>query len=551
MIFYTKLLRRNFMCKRKQLKLIGWLGLGLFIGGLGCSTNAFAMERHAVYFDRNYDGTSIGPQELVMAKQEFENTLDAYEKYAIIDADKSKQEVIDGINNTFSESKDDDINYLLMSSHGYDGGIIDFSFKELRKILDRYKGKFVIVLDACHSGGLIQKNKMIANYIREFSENDTGMLKSGEFKKSKYNVFAACGKDQFSYMTDLYGFFMKSYFDSSQKGQNGNFLNADSNQDNIVTASELSEYVKVHGAADDATPVSRVVDPELPVFATNRSTFDFKGIETYAGKDTHFAHLKYNGDHTATLKEGVEMYNCLIHSYFKGIYASILAKDKNGNTLFTKEFKGTDYVQAKEENFSLPEGSTLTLYHAEGTSGRYETSNDKELKQEPGNTYHYMVKNNKLVQIFERRICSGYQPSKCLDANDVYGNLFFWDKQNAANHTFQFIKTDHANVYKIRTYAGKWLAASPKLKSTLNKVTQESQASLWLLKNIGNNHYSIVYAGTTNNYQDPTNQLSELVVTLQEDDSLNPNYGTAPILWFNSGDPAYSLKTQQFQFDPM
>lgn len=385
--------------KRTRLKLLGVLGLGLFIGVLGCSTNAFAMERHAVYFDRNYGGTSIGPQELVMAKKEFENTLDPYEKYAIIDADKSKQEVIDGINNTFSESKDDDINYLLMSSHGYDSGIIDFSFKELRNILDQYKGKFVIILDACGSGGLIQNNTMIANCIREFSENNTGMLKSGEFKDSKYNVFAACEANQSSYMSSSYGFFMKSYFDSSQKGQNGNFLNADSNQDNIVTASELSEYVKVHGAAGKATPISQVVDPELPVFATNRSTFDFDGVGTWAGKDTHFAQLKYNGDHTATLKEGVEMYGCPIHPYFEGIYASILAKDKDGNTLFTKEFKGTDYVQAKEENFSLPEGATLTLYHAEGTSGRYETSNDKELKQNAvGNTYYYVVKNGILSQ---------------------------------------------------------------------------------------------------------------------------------------------------------
>ncbi|MBC9709715.1 MAG: hypothetical protein H9W80_10895, partial [Enterococcus sp.] len=141
-----------------------------------------------------------------------------------------------------------------------------------------------------------------------------------------------------------------------------------------------------------------VVDPELPVFATNRSTFDFNGIGTWAGKDTHFAQLKYNGDHTATLKEGVEMYGCSIHPCFEDIYASILAKDKDGNTLFTKEFKGTDYVQAKEENFSLPEGATLTLYHAEGTSGRYETSNAKELKQHPGTIYHYVVHDNKLIQ---------------------------------------------------------------------------------------------------------------------------------------------------------
>ncbi|EMF0203492.1 hypothetical protein NXK88_002775 [Enterococcus hirae] len=128
-------------------------------------------------------------------------------------------------------------------------------------------------------------------------------------------------------------------------------------------------------------------------------TIDFHGVGTWAGKDTHFAQLKYNGDHTATLQSGIEMYGCRVHPYFGGVYASILAKDKDGNPLFTKEFKGTDWVQTKEENFNLPENATLTIYHAEGTSGRYETSNDKELKQNPvGNTYYYVVKNGILSQ---------------------------------------------------------------------------------------------------------------------------------------------------------
>lgn len=81
------------------------------------------------------------------------------------------------------------------------------------------------------------------------------------------------------------------------------------------------------------------------------------------------------------------------------MYTSILAKDKDGGILFKKEFKGTDRVQAKEENFSLPEGATLTIYHAEGASARYKTSNDKELKQNAvGNTYYYVVKNGLITQ---------------------------------------------------------------------------------------------------------------------------------------------------------
>ncbi|HGV8438722.1 TPA: putative mucin/carbohydrate-binding domain-containing protein [Enterococcus faecium] len=385
------------MCKkRKQLKLISLLGLGLFIGGLGCSTNAFAMERHAAYLERNYADKQgimhhLTTQGHVMAEKEFTNTIDPYTDYHIADAFNTKQAAIAKLNAAFKNSKDEDINYLVIESHGWTGGLIDISFQELKNILDQYKGHFVINIMACESGGAINRIQ-IPNALK------TPKNKMGEFENSRYTVFCSSSKTQFSYGTSDYAFFTKAYFDSSQISENG-FLNADYNQDNVVTASELGKYLETNGKAGNSTPVSQIPEPNLPVFATNRSTFDFNGVGTRAGKDTHFAQLKYNGDHTATLKEGVEMYGCPIHPYFEGIYASILAKDKDGNTLFTKEFKGTDYVQAKEENFSLPEGATLTLYHAEGTSRRYETSNDKELKQNAvGNTYYYVVKNGILSQ---------------------------------------------------------------------------------------------------------------------------------------------------------
>ncbi|WP_146192179.1 hypothetical protein [Enterococcus faecalis] len=74
----------------------------------------------------------------------------------------------------------------------------------------------------------------------------------------------------------------------------------------------------------------------LNIVSDQQATFDFNGIGTWSGKDTHFAQLKYNGDHTATLKEGIEMYGGQVHPYFKDVYALILAKDQNGNLLLTK-----------------------------------------------------------------------------------------------------------------------------------------------------------------------------------------------------------------------
>ncbi|MBO1103292.1 putative mucin/carbohydrate-binding domain-containing protein [Enterococcus hirae] len=390
--------------KRKRLKLIGLLGLGLFIGGLGCSANAFAVERHAVYLERNYADQQgvmhhLTEQGHIMAEKEFTNSTDPYTDYQIIDAFNDKQTSVAKLNEAFKNSKDEDINYLVIESHGWDGGIIDFSFKELKEILDKYKGHFVINIFACNSGGAIDKMQKSLMKVFQASQN-----KMGEFKDSKYNVFCSSSKTQSSYYYNAYAPFTKAYFNASKIGTNG-FLNADYNRDNIVTPSELSQYLQIYGLLGDATPVFQVVDAELPVFATNRSaftsisTFDFNGIGTWSGEDTHFAQLKYNGDYTATLKEGIEMYGSSVHPYFETVYASVLAKDKEGNVLFIKEFKGTDWVQTKEESFPLPEGATLTIYHAEGTSERFTTSNNHELKQQTGTIYNYSIQNKKLVQI--------------------------------------------------------------------------------------------------------------------------------------------------------
>ncbi|EGP5179456.1 hypothetical protein EJX00_13065, partial [Enterococcus faecium] len=132
----------------------------------------------------------------------------------------------------------------------------------------------------------------------------------------------------------------------------------------------------------NASVILRVNFDDLNEQENTEQTIDFHGVGTWAGKDTHFAQLKYNGDHTATLQSGIEMYGCQVHPSFEGVYASILAKDKDGNPLFTKEFKGTDWVQTKEENFNLPENATLTIYHAEGNSGRLASNDDQSLKQQ-------------------------------------------------------------------------------------------------------------------------------------------------------------------------
>lgn len=218
-----------------------------------------------------------------MAEKKFTNTIDPYTDYQIIDAFNDKKTVITKLNAAFKNSKENDINYLIVDSHGWTGGIIDFSFQELKDILDQYPGHFVINIDACNSGSAIDRMQREVKEVFKQPKN-----KMGKFKNSKYNVFCSSSKTQASYFTSNYSYNTKAYFDASKIGKNG-FLNADYNRDYIVTASELSQCLEENGKAFGAPPVSQVVEPDLPVFATSRFKFYFYGIGTSSGQDTHIA----------------------------------------------------------------------------------------------------------------------------------------------------------------------------------------------------------------------------------------------------------------------
>lgn len=126
-----------------------------------------------------------------------------------------------------------------------------------------------------------------------------------------------------------------------------------------------------------------------------KQTFDLYGIGTTEGKDVHFAQLEYTGEDDAVL-HGLEDYRCQIHPYFKGSYAYIKVRSKEGEVLFFKEYKGTDWTQKHDTKIPMPEGASISIYHAEPS--RLQTSDEKGLKQNVlKNTYTYEIKNHHLV----------------------------------------------------------------------------------------------------------------------------------------------------------
>ena len=132
--------------------------------------------------------------------------------------DKTKAEIIAKMQELFESSSESDVNYLYLTCHGGEDGKIaigsdktSFSGWELASLLKQYKGKFVVMLDCCYSGTIIdvgKPNKKVASKSEEkFDEQaflagfSTGDLasKNGEMLDSKFLILCASWKGEESY----------------------------------------------------------------------------------------------------------------------------------------------------------------------------------------------------------------------------------------------------------------------------------------------------------------------------------------------------------------
>ena len=179
--------------------------------------------------------------------------------------DKTKAEIIAKMEDLFKSSSESDVNYLYLTCHGGENGKIaigsdktSFSGWELASILKQYKGKFVVMVDCCYSGKIIdvgKPDKKLASKSEErFDEQaflagfSTGDLasKNGEMLDSKFLVLCASWKGEESYSTYGGGSFATRYW---AMGTGWNPLQnikispvADVNKNGRVTLDELYQY---------------------------------------------------------------------------------------------------------------------------------------------------------------------------------------------------------------------------------------------------------------------------------------------------------------------
>lgn len=179
--------------------------------------------------------------------------------------DKTKAEIIAKMEELFKSSSESDVNYLYLTCHGgRDGRIylgsdgLTFSGWELASLLKQYKGKFVVMVDCCYSGKIIdvgKPDKKLASKSEErFDEQaflagfSTGNLasKNGEMLDSKFLVLCASWKGEKSYSLVGIGSLATRYWamgtgwDSLQNRMI--WPMADTNTNGKITLEELYQY---------------------------------------------------------------------------------------------------------------------------------------------------------------------------------------------------------------------------------------------------------------------------------------------------------------------
>ena len=179
--------------------------------------------------------------------------------------DKTKAEIIAKMEELFKSSSESDVNYLYLTCHGGRDGRIylgsdgqTFSGWELASLLKQYKGKFVVMLDCCYSGKIIDvgksDEKAVSNSEERFDEQaflagfSTGdpASKNGEMLDSKFLVLCASWKGEKSYSAVGVGSLATRYWamgtgwDSLQNRMISPM--ADTNTNGKITLEELYQY---------------------------------------------------------------------------------------------------------------------------------------------------------------------------------------------------------------------------------------------------------------------------------------------------------------------
>ena len=162
--------------------------------------------------------------------------------------DATKENILDGILNTFAEADDNDVSYFYYMGHGglHDGIPIitptDYIYTlpvlsaitvhELESALNAIQGTKVVFLESCHSGNFIGKNKWMFEPLKEDSLD--------LLNKENYQVLTSSKGSEHTWDAYWGSYFCRYLIEGCEN------LRADKNHDGIADLSELYQYIKFY-----------------------------------------------------------------------------------------------------------------------------------------------------------------------------------------------------------------------------------------------------------------------------------------------------------------
>ena len=184
--------------------------------------------------------------------------------------DLTASEILNGIDSVFGNAQDQDVSFFFYAGHGDIGGVLcgvrdtEVSPSQLRQKLDQIRGRKIIVLDCCYSGGFITSESgtlirakedgsgsITADFVGSFISAFGGQKDTAD-DFNRYYILAAAEDDESSYEIWLdeetkAGAFT-SYFAKGlgYDAWSSNYLNhmpADTNNSGAVSIREAYQYV--------------------------------------------------------------------------------------------------------------------------------------------------------------------------------------------------------------------------------------------------------------------------------------------------------------------
>lgn len=254
------------------------------VGSISASAETDTIEKRALAISAPPSEGQWFSNNAIAFKKAFEHigvTTDTF-----ISTVGTKQSIFSAIQSAFGDSDNNDMNYLLLSSHGSAEGMALnpwVTYSEIRDYLDTIPGYFIVMVSCCGSGGAITSNSVsgateVASEESDFTSDsvmneflygsaDGVVTEGGELANSpKYTVFCSTSANEVAY-GDRYkcSYAVRGWlFSTGYDAFSDNFIdvNTDSNGDGIISAREFH-----NGAYEYVVPMNELrKDPQHPCY---------------------------------------------------------------------------------------------------------------------------------------------------------------------------------------------------------------------------------------------------------------------------------------------